>query len=324
MTSYDITRRKIFEHYSRNLLLMLQEGILTLNLSEQKNITIPENPYICPLCFHMFSIKDLDQSKKNPLTLEHIPPKSLGGRDLVLTCKKCNNISGQHYDSLLRLALETEQVFSKTGRGTNKIQLKLPNNKQLKGTMGFDGKIFSIIINKKSNPYAVKDYEQLMANFNQTIEIKYKVPPTKNYSFALMRITYLLMFYRFGYNAILNNNAVPITIQLKDLDRNEFDIFKTFQYKEFQKIGFFALTDDQGHMSFLVGFKMKFETHERIFHVLYPADGEYGARSYDYFQNHKGDQNITIFELGNNPNLLDIISLREYSMLSYKYHQSYF
>src|SRR5690348_1297897 len=92
MTEGDKRRKNIFDRYSANLRLLIDNGILkgvTLNYDET---------YICPVCKEQFSIKSLDQKSKNPLTLEDAPPKSLGGKANVLTCKSCNNSCGQKID----------------------------------------------------------------------------------------------------------------------------------------------------------------------------------------------------------------------------------
>lgn len=53
--------------------------------------------YPCPLCLDgFFTIKAIDTGE---LTREHVPPQSLGGRWLVLTCRTCNNDAGRFYDA---------------------------------------------------------------------------------------------------------------------------------------------------------------------------------------------------------------------------------
>ena len=55
---------------------------------EAFKILMPEFPdyYVCPLCLYGFPIETVTK-----LTCEHVPPKSIGGQRLVLTCWKCNN-----------------------------------------------------------------------------------------------------------------------------------------------------------------------------------------------------------------------------------------
>src|SRR5688572_2826829 len=45
--------------------------------------------YACPLCLVGFDAGELSR-----LTREHVPPRSLGGKHLVLTCDDCNHRRG--------------------------------------------------------------------------------------------------------------------------------------------------------------------------------------------------------------------------------------
>ena len=45
--------------------------------------------YLCPLCLVSFS-----DDRINSLTCEHVPPKAVGGKELVLTCIDCNSEAG--------------------------------------------------------------------------------------------------------------------------------------------------------------------------------------------------------------------------------------
>ena len=52
----------------------------------------------CPLCFTRFT--SAEASSGRTVTLEHVPPKALGGRVLCLTCKSCNAKAGGKVDQL--------------------------------------------------------------------------------------------------------------------------------------------------------------------------------------------------------------------------------
>ena len=98
-------RAKIFEVFVRNLDWV----------AEHKDVNFEPpftNGYICPICFDPFFEKDLDISIPNYLTLEDVPPASLGGRPIVLTCKSCNSKTGHDLDAHLLNALL--EVDSKT------------------------------------------------------------------------------------------------------------------------------------------------------------------------------------------------------------------
>jgi hypothetical protein len=66
----------------------------TLNLSEH-GLTYKGSLVACPICLTLYTEHALNQEIENPLTIEHIPPESLGGKRLILTCKNCNNNAGK-------------------------------------------------------------------------------------------------------------------------------------------------------------------------------------------------------------------------------------
>lgn len=55
----------------------------------------PENAYACPLCGLVYPEPAL---QAGVLTLEHVPPKALGGKVLCLTCRDCNSHAGAQID----------------------------------------------------------------------------------------------------------------------------------------------------------------------------------------------------------------------------------
>ena len=52
------------------------------------------NGYACPICMLIFP-----QELSGGLTVDHVPPKSIGGRRMVLTCRTCNSVAGSDADA---------------------------------------------------------------------------------------------------------------------------------------------------------------------------------------------------------------------------------
>ena len=61
----------------------------------------------CPICLEEFCRDDLDAGK---LSLEDVPPKSVGGRPLCVTCRNCNSHGGRWADSALAEAAEMKRL----------------------------------------------------------------------------------------------------------------------------------------------------------------------------------------------------------------------
>lgn len=68
--------------------------------------------YLCPLCLRFF---DEDAIENGQLTREDVPPQSIGGRKLVLTCKPCNSFAGAQMDADMRL--EADLISFLSGQG---------------------------------------------------------------------------------------------------------------------------------------------------------------------------------------------------------------
>ena len=58
-----------------------------------------EPSYGCPQCLDVFVRSSIETGE---LTAEHVPPKSLGGKALILTCRTCNNTSGSQIEAHAR------------------------------------------------------------------------------------------------------------------------------------------------------------------------------------------------------------------------------
>ncbi|MGI5284882.1 hypothetical protein ACQEVF_16295 [Nonomuraea polychroma] len=52
--------------------------------------------YACPCCLLAYPREAVTAGL---LTIEDVPPKSVGGRPMLLTCKRCNNTAGSDFDS---------------------------------------------------------------------------------------------------------------------------------------------------------------------------------------------------------------------------------
>ena len=57
--------------------------------------------YICPICLETFNLNKLGDKANDLLTVEDVPPKSLGGNPLLITCRKCNSSCGHNLDVYL-------------------------------------------------------------------------------------------------------------------------------------------------------------------------------------------------------------------------------
>jgi len=67
------------------------------HVTRQLGVQLPcERFYVCPLCFTGFNELALSETvdQKQRLTDEHVPPASVGGNKMTLTCAACNSDAG--------------------------------------------------------------------------------------------------------------------------------------------------------------------------------------------------------------------------------------
>ena len=85
--------------------------------------------YICPLCLSVYGIGNTE------LMLAHVPPESIGGKPILVTCKDCNSNRGTDI-SLFQQACNSRILHKFVGRITNKQQKygKYNFGKPYKGT----------------------------------------------------------------------------------------------------------------------------------------------------------------------------------------------
>lgn len=67
--------------------------------------------YACPCCLKAFGREALSDGT---LAIEDVPPKSVGGRWLMLTCRQCNSTAGSRLDA--QAQLREEQLDFLAGR----------------------------------------------------------------------------------------------------------------------------------------------------------------------------------------------------------------
>lgn len=153
MTDGERRRLAIFRRYADNLKLLASEGLLPdLELKYDET-------YICPVCTNQFSVEALNQKVINPLTLEDAPPKSLGGKADILTCRNCNNSCGQkidHHLSERMRELDNAQFLPKV-----QFNAKFEHNgKQVQGTIRIeeDGTITAIHKKKTNEPSKLENF----------------------------------------------------------------------------------------------------------------------------------------------------------------------
>ena len=73
--------------------------------------------YICPICLQIIRCA-------KELTREHVPPESMGGRVICLTCRTCNNRAGHTVDAAMNERRLMSEIIVSGTRDRQQIQLR--------------------------------------------------------------------------------------------------------------------------------------------------------------------------------------------------------
>ena len=179
--------------------------------------------YVCPICAKGY---DRHQLEAGTLTLEHVPPKSLGGKGIVLTCKNCNSTAGHSVDAALANRREQNDCIEAIIRGEGCFSGK--------GKLEMGGEIINIDLSVDDESIAIRpikerndpkklaflnNYMRKLANENQWNGEKFNITPRVKYhrwfsKVGDLRTAYLICFATFGYRYILSNMLSIVRQQL--------------------------------------------------------------------------------------------------------------
>ena len=171
--------------------------------------------YICPLCQHVYAIAH------EALTLEHVPPESVGGKPILVTCKACNNRQGADLDIYLMNELEISHNLSHLDTIPQKSRIAF-NGIEINGQTTFskiDGFKF-MVSPDNNNPIEFEGFMKEAKNAKEGYQIKLKANITNRKrnvdlaNIALLKSAYLMAFHELGYMYVLNPNLNMIREQI--------------------------------------------------------------------------------------------------------------
>lgn len=179
--------------------------------------------FICPLCMNIINVEDKDK-----ITLEDVPPESVGGKPILVTCADCNNTLGGRVDNYLYNELLVYHLLRHPENTSFKTTFVL-NGIQIKGRMKLDlnserPKVqCTIDANDRVNyPLFTKELETNWDGCN--LQMHSDITSTKRideYSnISVLKSAFLLAFSKLGYMYILQDNLDNVRAQILNRDKN--------------------------------------------------------------------------------------------------------
>jgi len=271
-------KEQVFDLFARNLELVKRHPDISVKGKKTDG-------YICPICHKIFDKDAFSTIYTDHLTLEHVPPGSLGGNVKLLTCRVCNNEQGSKLEKHLVESLKSGD-FNSGIPGTSR-----PARFLVDGKWNTGGKIintesggFQLLASKKNSNH--NHYDKLFKSGGMQVE-KFDVTIFNQYKkrrsgISLLRIAYLWLYSEFGYASLINPNMHTVRNQILDPEKEILDNIGSLRYDfpdEFEGVN--ILRKPKELRSFAVAFKTKTDYKERKHIVLLPGPSDPGLRIYD-------------------------------------------
>jgi hypothetical protein len=182
--------------------------------------------YACPICARLFGES---AAKTGELTLEHVPPRSMGGPPLILTCRSCNSVAGHTVDAeaaraeqvkVVAAAMEMRQALNHQ-RG--RIEL---HGERLRGDFSIDPASRTITFNVRSQVNDPAAFERSMAANKEHVaegrtDANIKITPAIRWRpvqahISHLRAAFLAGFAAFGYSFAFEQGLSLVRKQIRN------------------------------------------------------------------------------------------------------------
>jgi hypothetical protein len=162
--------------------------------------------YVCPLCREPYG----RQQTASHITFEHVPPHSVGGTRIALTCRSCNNSAGTLLDAPLGRDETTRKFLAEGGKAPGTVTVSR-DGYEARGELIMEPGTFSF------NAVSAQNHPELLDRFRTTgkelhqgakggrrIEIRIPVRfNSRRAHLGWLRASYLAAFACLGYRYAL-------------------------------------------------------------------------------------------------------------------------
>jgi hypothetical protein len=155
----------------------------------------PEPTYLCPICMDPFSIRSVEDGA---LTAEHVPPKALGGRELVLTCKSCNNEAGTKLDADAFTKERIRAAMAGKGETVERVRATI-GSLRVQGEVRVGDGQFTLHVPKHLNRPGASADLRAAARVGMRMAVQYEPFAELGARISWFRAGYLALFALSGY-----------------------------------------------------------------------------------------------------------------------------
>lgn len=222
----------LFDKFSKNYNFLIPHIYEFRKISNK--CPIGEEFYVCPLSRRIYAKSLLHNKNGRELTKEHVPPKSLGGKEVCLTAKDFNNQSTaidicvkERTDRIVADKMGNPQVYKARIDGKYKLDVFIDKEKP---NIWFK----QMTHNPRLEEFAKDTFTKNASKFEFTLLLKEETV-TNCVKKGYLKILYLLSFSTFGYSFLYNSkgHSNPIIKYISDIISSKDDDINVHYVHEF-------------------------------------------------------------------------------------------
>ena len=277
-------RRFLLEAYNENLINYAnsQQQAIAEPIGEL-NVLIQEPVYVCPLCLKPFKGMAALAAKPPSLTLEHNPPKHLGGKANILTCIHCNSSYGGKSDHKIGKDLKTGRFLDKEPDAAFPAFAQIGESYMPSELRRIGDNTIGVVIDERINHFVAQRFITAFQDGNfDGIKIRLGMPEPDELNLACLKIAHLDAFRFFGYSYLLSSSGQFIVKTLRDKTK-AIPAYGLMQMNPPPPLDGLHFATIEEFRFFMVVFTIKGKVTSRM-GVLLPGHGEDGLNEYLRFQ----------------------------------------
>lgn len=270
----------LFNRFESNLQNTLNKHSLSIKAND---VALSQGYYLCPISLKLFSS---DSLKNQTLTIEHVPPKSLGGKGMVLVDKEINNKDGHSADKDLLLFFRTKTFLEHGGELEAKISAEMLDMHgvtaqfALKRDAQLESGEAKIQVKTSAKNIKAMEYKGMFSNWDGlSFKVSGKMSNKLNTK-LMLKCAYLTAFSRIGYDLLFDkrgykNGTYGVLIQaLNNPDDNVFPIIAFDYHAPLVKSDVGVINEPKDYRSLFVNLSFKLDDHVYKYVIFLPHPDE--------------------------------------------------
>jgi hypothetical protein len=177
--------------------------------------------YPCPICLTPFTIEAIADRR---LSAEHVPPKSVEGRELLLTCTNCNNSAGTKLDADAKTREDVRIAMAGTLGRPHRIKATI-GDLRVNGELHTSGGQYSLRIPPKINKPGTNEALRNVARAGAALTVQHESYSELGANISWLRSGYLALFAIAGYKVALDPAMQIVRQQILECDERRMITF---------------------------------------------------------------------------------------------------